>query len=131
MPRFYWKLLRRTPFLLWESAKKWNTVAGIATLCLLGFGVRVAWMPWWLVFLPIVLLFLYGLMKANHEEFRKIEQGRNESRTTLKTLEQGLQELGVNITGDLDKQIAKTKQLTNELRNGRLEEELRETKQEL
>src|SRR5215210_2097708 len=68
MPRFYWKLLRRTPFLLWESAKKWDTVAGIATLCLLEFGVRVAWMPWWLVFLQIVLLFLYGLMKANQEE---------------------------------------------------------------
>ena len=48
----------------------------------------------------------------------------------MKTLEQGLEEFGVKMTGDLNTQIAKAKQLTNKLRNGRLEEELRETKRE-
>lgn len=72
--RFYWKLLQRTPILLWESAKKWDTVAGIATFCLLGLQVKVEWLPWWMIFVPIGLLFLYGVLKFNYEEFRGLER---------------------------------------------------------
>ena len=52
-------------------------------------------MPWWLVFVPILLLFLYGLLKANFEAFREIEQERDEFKAELKELEEGL-EAGVN-----------------------------------
>jgi hypothetical protein len=61
---------------------------------------------------------------------REVERERDEARATLGTLEQRLEEFGLKLTGDLDKQIAKTKELTNELRSDRLEEELREAKQE-
>lgn len=74
MLRFYGKLLRRTPTLLWESAKKWDAVAGVATLCLLGLGVTIEEVPWWVVFAPIGLLFLYGMLKSNYEEFRGLER---------------------------------------------------------
>ena len=65
------------------------------------------------------------------DALRKAERERDEARSTLTSLEQRLGEFGVKLTGDLDKQIAKTKQLTNELRNGRLQEENRELKGEL
>jgi hypothetical protein len=83
-----------------------------------------------------VLLFVWPLLRRvwswlrRDEALREAERERDEYQKTLKTLERGLQELGVKITGDMDKQIARTKQLTDELRNGRLEEELRETKKQ-
>lgn len=73
MLRFYWKLLRRTPILLWKSAKQWDAIAGIVSLCLLGLRVSVEWLPWWVIVAPIGILFLYGLIKANYETFQEIE----------------------------------------------------------
>jgi hypothetical protein len=115
MLRFYWKLLRRTPLLLWESARKWDTVAGIATLCLLGLGVKVDWMPWWLVFVPILLLFLYGLLNANYEAFRDIEQSRDALKETNEAVEKRLKALREQLTTSLDEQIERTRHLTAQL----------------
>lgn len=72
--RFYGRLLRRTPSLLWESAKKWDAVAGVATLCLLGLGMSVEQVAWWIVFVPIGLLCLYGMLRSNYEEFQALER---------------------------------------------------------
>jgi flagellar basal body-associated protein FliL len=83
-----------------------------------------------------IVVFLWPLIHGvwswlrRDKALRKVEKERDEARATLKTLEQGLEEFGVKMTGDLNTQIAKAKQLTIKLRNGRLEEELRETKRE-
>ena len=92
MLRFYGKVLQRTPTLLWESAKAWDTVAGVATLCLLGLGVSVEWIPWWAVFAPIALLFFYGALRANYEAFQTIARERDSLSKNYRRLIEDLRE---------------------------------------
>lgn len=83
MLRYYWSLLRRMPILLWGSAKRWEAVVGVITLCLTALGVSVGWRPWWVVFAPILLLFLYGLLRTNYETFLEVESVKDKLETRL------------------------------------------------
>jgi hypothetical protein len=82
--RFYWKLLLRGPVLLWEASKGWVTFTGIAAFYLalsprlakVGLSLFGSISPLWAL-LPVGLLFLYGLLKANYEQFQVVEEDRN------------------------------------------------------
>jgi hypothetical protein len=65
---------------LWDSARLYVEIAGVYALVVGIIGVSTLTFPpvWALV--PIALLFLYGLMKVNYEEFRNIERVRDELR---------------------------------------------------
>jgi hypothetical protein len=82
--RFCGRLAWRAPGILWEASKGWVTFAGVAFLYL-GFNRQLADQglsvfgsvsPLWAL-LPVGLLFVYGLMKANYEAFMHIEGERD------------------------------------------------------
>ncbi|HSH58871.1 MAG TPA: hypothetical protein VK988_04355 [Acidimicrobiales bacterium] len=84
MPAFYWRLLRYTPVLLWKAGERVVTAIslGVAALTALNrewltwtqasaAGISPAW-----GFLPVGLLFLYGLLRANYEAYQRIDRER-------------------------------------------------------
>lgn len=77
MRSFYWRLLRQAPVLVWRAGD--GTLKAFALAVALAGGLNHAWAAWidsgwqgispaW-GFLPVGLLFVYGLLKANHEAF--------------------------------------------------------------
>jgi cell division protein FtsB len=86
--------------LLWESTDSYLT--GLAALVFAltlfnrGLADRVsAWegvSPLWSL-APVALLFLYGLMRANYAEFRKVENERDGLRADLRDAVRGREEL--------------------------------------
>jgi hypothetical protein len=85
---FYWRLTRRVPAILWTAANISKSVIAFAAFLLLLLnryigGKLLTWWhgisPWW-AFLPVGLIFLYGLMKANYERYCQLEKlGRTDS----------------------------------------------------
>jgi hypothetical protein len=84
--RFYWDLVSRLPELLWTSASRWEKIIGVGSLCLSVFGVTAAWpfSPLWGL-APILLFFVYGLLKANYQAFREV---KDEKRALERKLEE-------------------------------------------
>jgi F0F1-type ATP synthase membrane subunit b/b' len=103
------------------SHRQGYAILGLTAL-LIAAGVVVFFWPW-----------IRGawLWLRRDAALRRAEAERDEARSTLKTLEQRLEEFRVKMAGDLDKQIERTRQLTNELRNGRLAEENQSLKEQL
>ncbi len=81
MWRFHWILVRQIPVVLWTAANRWKSIAAfilfLLTLVNRRFGGKLvnSWhaiSPWW-AFLPVGLLFVYGLMRSNYEHFKQME----------------------------------------------------------
>jgi hypothetical protein len=94
------------PRILWEASKGWVTFTGVAFLYLSFNRQLAAWglsvfgsiSPLWGL-LPVGLLFVYGMMKANYEELLKLGAVRedtedSERRRTIKSLLRDLQARG-------------------------------------
>lgn len=82
MLRFYWRLVKRTPSLLWQSLTGLDKIAGALTLAFGAFGVG-AWqqlVPVWSPFAAFGVIFLYGFLRANYEEHLAVEGERDELR---------------------------------------------------
>lgn len=88
MLRFYGTLLRRTPKLLFEG---WNLLVTLPSLVItalalfnrqLADALTTTWegLPPYIALAPLGVLFAYGLLRANYEQFRETEQ-------RIKTLE--------------------------------------------
>ena len=83
---FYLRLLRRAPVLLWQAGDRIVTAVGL--ILALFAGLNQTWSAWFVKgsagiapswgFVPVAALFLYGLLKANHEEFAAVE-GREQA----------------------------------------------------
>ncbi len=86
MWRFYGRLARRLPDLLWGSASLLEKITGVVSLCLSVVGVTAWWpfSPLWAL-LPIFLFLLYGLMKANYEAFQKIKAEKDALEKQIET----------------------------------------------
>ncbi len=84
MLRFYWRLGKRTPVLLWRALTGLDTVTGALALVLGAVGLS-AWqqlLPWWSPFVAFGAILFYGFLRANYEEYLAVEGERN-------TLKQG------------------------------------------
>jgi hypothetical protein len=92
--RHHKELAFRAPALLWEASKVWTTLIAILSLYLLLNKKLAAWgynligtvSPWWAL-VPVGVLFLFGLMQANFEQYRQMERELDEERKTRKALE--------------------------------------------
>jgi hypothetical protein len=89
MWRFYWGLVCRIPALLWVAANRWKSIAAFILFFLalfnrqLGGRLVTSWHAislWW-AFLPVGILFVYGLMKSNYEHFCQLESNLNQKLT--------------------------------------------------
>ncbi len=102
--RFHYPLLRRTVSILVGAGVRYTTGAAIVSLAVTLLNPEVGratadflggtwgtFSRWWSL-IPLGLLFLlfvYGLMKANHEKFLEVEQERDDFRENLKAYENG------------------------------------------
>lgn len=88
---FHWRLLCRVPQLLWRSVDKVVTAVGLFAAVLTALNEE--WLalfkaeasavsPAW-GFLPVGLLFLYGLLRANYEERVSLAKGRDRALAKL------------------------------------------------
>lgn len=69
-------MARRAPILLWQSARLWTEIAAIGSVVLAVMGISTGW-PLWSPLVPIGILFLYGLLRANYERFQELEADRD------------------------------------------------------
>src|SRR5437867_3899899 len=84
MLAFYWALIRRIPGILFQATNNWLVTATIITFLIgvvisvnriIGKRFMTSWQgisQWWAL-LPIGILLLYGIMKANYERVRQLE----------------------------------------------------------
>jgi hypothetical protein len=144
--RHYSKILGQCAWgTLWGPIERFITIGGGLVGLLVAFNQRlIDWLvgtyhgiPWWVGLIILGALLLQAFFRAGYKLWRVEQQARqtaeherDKAESAYKTLEQGVEKLGVKITSDLDAQINRTRQLTNELRDERLEEELREIKQQ-
>jgi hypothetical protein len=87
--RFYWRLVKRTPVLLWRSLTGLDTVTGVLALVFGAVGVS-AWqqlLPWWSPFVAFGVILFYGFLRENYEEFQVVERERDDLRKGRTTSE--------------------------------------------
>jgi hypothetical protein len=86
---FYWRLVKSSFPVFWEAIKRGDTVASILTavLTVAGLSWILQFIPLWMPVSVLGLLFLYGLLRANYEEFRKVEDAKQELKAKLATAE--------------------------------------------
>ncbi len=98
MWRFYWMLIRRAPKLLWTSVSRIESIGAILATAVIFVNrplgeklldweteTAVGFSRWWAA-VPIVLLFLHALLKANYERFSDISSKLNEAQEEKKQL---------------------------------------------
>ena len=101
MLRFYWRLVKRTPRLLWRSLTGLDKVTGALTLAfsVVGIGAWQLLLPWWSPFAAFGVVLFYGFLKENYEEYLTVEQERDQLQSEKETEEKraaigvGLQDL--------------------------------------
>ena len=86
------RLVKRSLPLSWDALKQGDAIAGVLTSV---FGVAgLSWVlqfiPWWVPVGAFGLLFLYGLLKANFEQFQQIERKLDEERRANEALKEKL-----------------------------------------
>ena len=82
MLRFYWPTFRRTFGILWTATDRYATAVGIGAAVVTFFSPELARLPWidfpvlsrWWALLPLLVLFIYGFLKALHERFGGMEE---------------------------------------------------------
>jgi hypothetical protein len=75
VPHFYWRLVKRTPRLLWRALTGLDTVTGLLTLAFGAVGVG-AWqqlLPWWSPFVAFAVILFYGFLRENYEEYLQVQ----------------------------------------------------------
>ena len=90
MLRFYWRLVKRTPVLLWRSLTGLDKVTGVLALVFGAVGLS-AWqqlLPWWSPFVAFGVILLYGFLRENYEEYLTVERERDRLRNEKQTLEE-------------------------------------------
>ncbi len=89
MLRFYWRLVRRTPPLLWRALRGLDTATGVLTLVFgaVGFGAWQQLLPWWTPFAAFGLILFYGFLRTNHDEYLTVEGERDRLRRGRATAE--------------------------------------------
>jgi hypothetical protein len=99
--RFYWRLVKRTPLLLWRALTGLDKVIGALTLAfgVVGLGAWQQLLPWWLPFVAFGVLLYYGFLRENYEEYLAVEGERDTLKESVETDEkravigEGLQQL--------------------------------------
>ena len=87
MLRFYWRLVKCTPSLLWRSITEMDKIVGALSLTFAAVGF-VTWqevLPWWSPFAAFALILFYGFLRTNYEEYLVVEGERNQLRETQET----------------------------------------------
>jgi hypothetical protein len=86
---FYWRLVKSSFPVFWEAIKRGDTVASILTavLTVTGLSWILRFIPLWMPVSVLGLLFLYGLLRANYEAFREVEDAWQELGAKLATAE--------------------------------------------
>ena len=79
MWRFYWRLVKRTPLLLWRSLTDLDKITGALALAFGAAGLSAwqQWLPWWSPFVAFGVILLYGFLKENYEEHLAVERERD------------------------------------------------------
>jgi hypothetical protein len=65
MLRFYWRLVKRTPVLLWRALTGLDTITGALALAIGAVGLS-AWqrlLPWWSPFAALGVILFYGFLR--------------------------------------------------------------------
>jgi hypothetical protein len=87
MRAFYWRLLRRTPILLFQAGDRVVTGAGLLLATVAALNGQLAttikasadgFSPAW-GFVPVGLVFLYGLLRANYEAHTALVDERDDA----------------------------------------------------
>jgi hypothetical protein len=86
---FYGRLAKQALPLLWEAFKRGDAIAALLAFL---FGIAgLTWVlqliPWWIPVGALGLLFLYGLLRANYEEFQKVEGAKQDLESKLASTE--------------------------------------------
>jgi hypothetical protein len=93
MRKFYLSVLRSAVKEFWTATDEWLTAVAVLTFFAIlisrkyGEKLVTAWngiSPWWSA-IPIALLVIYRLLRANYEKFHGVEKERNELKTILDT----------------------------------------------
>lgn len=81
MLRFYWRLIKRTPVLLWRALTGLDKVAGVLTLLfgVIGIGAWRELFPLWTPFAAFGVILLYGFLRANYEDHLVVEAARDKA----------------------------------------------------
>jgi hypothetical protein len=95
MLRFYWSTVRRLHVILWTATDRYVTGLGIGSAVLTFFSPELAQVSWisvpalsrWWALLPLGVLFLYGMLRANYEAFKKIENRNADLEAKLVSVE--------------------------------------------
>lgn len=125
MLRFYWRLVKLTPLVLVQAFKRFDLFASAlaALLALVGFSAWQQFLPWWVPLVAFLFLLLYGFLRANYEEFQKVENKKeqleskvatDEKRASVKDLLGTAYANGsylVNNEGDIEGWVATTRNL--------------------
>jgi hypothetical protein len=87
--RFYGRLARRAFPLFWEALKQGDTIASLLTAVfgLAGLTWVLQLIPLWVPLGTFVSLFVYGVLRANYEEFRTVEYAKHDLESKLATAE--------------------------------------------
>jgi hypothetical protein len=94
MWRFYWRLVKRTPPLLWRALTGLDKVTGALALAFGAVGLS-AWqqlLPWWSPFVAFGIIMLYGFLRENYEEYRVVEREWDDAKRQGNKFEQRLEE---------------------------------------
>jgi len=77
--RFYWRLVKRTPLLLWRSLTGLDTITGALTIVfgVVGIGAWQQLLPWWVPFAAFGAILFYGFLRENYEEYLAVEGERD------------------------------------------------------
>jgi hypothetical protein len=86
---FYWRLVKRSLPLFWDTLKRGDAIASVLASV---FGIAgLTWVlqliPLWVPVGAFALLFLYGLLRANYEEFERVEHKYDKERRATRALE--------------------------------------------
>jgi hypothetical protein len=71
-------LLKRSFPLFWEAVKRGDTIASVlfAVLGVAGLSWILQFIPLWVPAGALGLIFIYGLLRANYQEFREVEDAK-------------------------------------------------------
>jgi hypothetical protein len=101
MLRFYWRLVKRTPVLLWRALTGLDTITGALALAI-GAVDLSAWqrlLPWWSPFAALGVILFYGFLREIYESYLVVEGERDALKKDVETKEKraavgaGLQQL--------------------------------------
>jgi hypothetical protein len=89
--RFYWRLVKRTPVLLWRAVTGLDKIIGALVLVFGAVGLS-AWqqlLPWWSPFVAFGTILFYGFLRENYEEYAAVESERDGLQEGVETNEKG------------------------------------------